>query len=85
MASGETSVSELAAPFEMSLPAVMNHLRVLERAGLLSHQKQGRVRRCRLDAAPLQAAERWIESYREFWDARMDSLADYLANESQEE
>ena len=75
---GETSVSELAAPYEMSLPGVSKHLRVLEHAGLVSRQKNGRVRRCRLIAEPMKDASEWIERYRQFWEAQFDSLARYL-------
>ena len=77
---GEATVTELAEPFEMSLPAVSKHLRVLERAGLLMQEKDGRIRRCHLVAQPLQAAADWIEQYRQFWEAQFDSLADYLAH-----
>src|SRR5271156_6046682 len=75
---GETSVSELAAPYKMSLPAVSKHLRVLEHAGLVSRQKDGRVHRCRLRAEPMKDAAAWIERYRQFWEAQLDSLARYL-------
>ncbi len=78
LALGETSVGELAEPFEMSLPAVSKHLGVLETAGLVQRQKQGRVRRCQIDGRPLEAAVIWIEHYRYFWEARLDSLARYL-------
>ncbi len=78
LAMGETSVGELAEPFEMSLPAVSKHLGVLETAGLVQREKQGRVRRCHLDGRPLEAAATWIEHYRRFWEARLDSLARYL-------
>jgi DNA-binding transcriptional ArsR family regulator len=75
---GETSVSELAAPYKMSLPAVSKHLRVLEQAGLVSRQKDGRVHRCRLRAEPMKDAAAWIEHYRQFWETQLDSLARYL-------
>lgn len=78
LALGETSVGELAEPFEMSLPAVSKHLGVLETAGLVQRQKQGRVRRCQLDGRPLEAAATWIAHYRQFWEAQLDSLARYL-------
>ncbi len=78
LALGETSVGELAEPFEMSLPAVSKHLGVLETAGLVQREKQGRVRRCQLDGRPLEAAATWIEPYRQFWETRLDSLARYL-------
>ena len=79
LALGETSVGELAEPFEMSLPAVSKHLGVLETAGLVQREKRGRVRRCQLDGRPLEAAATWIEHYRQFWETRLDSLVRYLA------
>ena len=75
---GETSVSELAAPYNMSLPAVSKHLRVLDRAGLVAKHKDGRVHRCRLRAEPMKDAAAWIEHYRQFWETQLDSLACYL-------
>jgi DNA-binding transcriptional ArsR family regulator len=75
---GEASVTELAEPYDMSLPAVSKHLRVLESAGLVRRSKQGRVQRCRLEAAPMKNAAAWIEHYRRFWDAQLDSLQRYL-------
>ncbi len=78
LALGETSVGELAEPFEMSLPAVSKHLGVLETAGLVQREKLGRVRRCQLDGRPLEAAATWIDHYRHFWETRLDSLAKYL-------
>jgi DNA-binding transcriptional ArsR family regulator len=82
---GETSVSDLAAPYKMSLPAVSKHLRVLEHAGLVSRQKDGRVHRCRLRAEPMKNAAAWIEHYRQFWEAQLDSLARYLEDSAKEE
>ncbi|WP_206668907.1 ArsR/SmtB family transcription factor [Bremerella volcania] len=79
MAGGEMTVAELADPFEMSAPAISKHLRVLEKAGLLEQQKDGRIRRCRLIAAPLKDAAQWVEQYRQFWEDRLDSLDQYLA------
>jgi DNA-binding transcriptional ArsR family regulator len=76
---GEASVSDLAQPFEITLPAVTKHLAVLERAGLVKHRKRGRVRTCRLVAAPLRSAEAWIAPYRIFWDKRFDALEAHLA------
>ena len=84
LAEGDASVSELAAPFQVSLPAVTKHLAVLERAGLLEHQKQGRVRRCRLVAAPMKVADDWLSTYRVFWDRRLDSLADHVKTAKEE-
>ena len=78
LASGEATAGELAAPFEISLPAVSKHLKVLEGAGLLVRKREGRVHRCRLDPAPMNQAVDWIEAHRRFWEARFDSLAQYL-------
>ena len=75
---GESSVTNLAEPFNISLPAISRHLRVLERAGLLSQEKDGRVRRCRLDAGPMKEASDWISRYQRFWEQQLDSLASYL-------
>jgi DNA-binding transcriptional ArsR family regulator len=75
---GEASVSELAAPFPVSLTAVAKHVRVLERAGLLTHRKTGRVRRCRIRADRLRLATDWLDAYRGFWGNQLDALADYL-------
>ncbi len=78
LALGEASVGELAEPFEISLPAVSKHLGVLEGAGLLTRAKDGRLRRCRLEGAPLALAADWISRYRRFWEERFESLASYL-------
>ena len=75
---GEASVSELAEPFAMSLPAVSKHLKVLEGAGLLARERAGRSHRCRVIAAPLRDAAEWIEQYRGFWEGQLDQLARYL-------
>ncbi len=85
LASGEASVSELAAPYDMSLPAVSKHLRVLESAGLVTRSKQGRVQRCRLEAATMRGAADWIEHYRRFWEAQFDSLHKFLDESSSTE
>jgi DNA-binding transcriptional ArsR family regulator len=85
LASGESSVSELAEPFRMSLPAVSKHLRVLERARLLQSTKEGRVHRCRLSPQPLRDAAEWIRFYQKFWQDQMDSLAEYLENTKNKE
>ena len=77
---GETCVTELAKPFRISLPAVSRHLSVLEAAGLLTRRRHGRAHHLQLNAAPLQEAERWIETYRTFWEGALDSLAAYLEN-----
>jgi len=76
---GESSISELAKPHRMSLPAVMKHVNVLEQAGLVSQKKIGRTRRCRLAPKPLQDAEAWISQYRVFWQHALDSLQNYLS------
>ena len=78
LAEGELSVSELAEPYEISLPAISKHLRILESAGLLRKELDGRVRRCRLDAGPLEDASNWIFQYRRYWELQLDSLANYL-------
>lgn len=85
LSEGEASVSELAAPYEMSLPAVSKHLRVLETAGLVKRRKDGRVQRCQLIAQPMRNAVDWIEHYRQFWDTQFDSLAQFLEKPSNEE
>lgn len=78
LVAGETSVTELAAPFDMSLPAVSKHLKVLERAGLVSRGRDAQWRPCRLDAGPLRDATQWLEPYRRFWEARFDRLEAHL-------
>jgi DNA-binding transcriptional ArsR family regulator len=78
LALGETSVTELAKPFEMSLPAVSKHLKVLEQAGLISRGREAQWRPCRLDAGPLEGAGSWIEEYRRFWEQSLDRLEEYL-------
>ena len=78
LASGEASVTELAEPFEMSMPAVSKHLKVLERAGLIARGREAQWRPCRLDAAPLKDVAGWIEHYRRFWDESFDRLDAYL-------
>jgi DNA-binding transcriptional ArsR family regulator len=76
------SVSELAAPFEMSLPAIMKHLDVLSDAGLLQRTKTGRTVACRLEAEPMRDAFEWLNRYEKFWSDRLSSLATYLEEES---
>jgi DNA-binding transcriptional ArsR family regulator len=78
LASGETSVTELAAPFEMTTPAVTKHLKVLERAGLITRSRQAQWRPCQLNAAPLHQAADFIEQYRQFWEQSFDRLDAYL-------
>jgi DNA-binding transcriptional ArsR family regulator len=78
LALGETSVTELAAPFAMSLPAVSKHLKVLERAGLVARGREAQWRPCRIQGGPLKDAVDWLEHYRRFWDDSFDRLGDYL-------
>ncbi len=78
LASGESSVTELAEPFEMSLPAISKHLKVLERAGLIARGREAQWRPCRLEAGPLKKASDWIEHYRRFWEQSFDRLEAYL-------
>jgi len=78
LAHGETSVSELAKPFAISLPAVTRHLKVLQRAGLISQGRRAQWRPCRLDPAPLRDVAAWVEPYRQLWEQRLDQLEDYL-------
>ena len=75
---GEASVSELAEPFEMSLPAISKHLKVLERAGLIARSREAQWRPCRLEAAPLKGVADWVEIYRKFWEQSFDRLDEYL-------
>ena len=78
LASGQCSVTELAEPFEMSMPAVSKHLRVLERAGLIARGREAQWRPCRLEAAPLKDVADWVERYRAIWEERLDRLEIYL-------
>ena len=78
LASGECSVTELAEPFEMTLPAVSKHLRVLERAGLIARGREAQWRPCRIEAAPLKEVAEWTEKYRQIWEQHFDSLELYL-------
>ncbi len=78
LARGDASVGELARPFNVSLPAVSKHLRVLQRAGLLAQDRQGRVRRCRLRPTPLREAAVWIQRYRRLWTEQLDALAQFV-------
>ncbi|MCZ4094433.1 ArsR/SmtB family transcription factor [Sinorhizobium psoraleae] len=78
LAAGEATVNELAAPFDMSLPAVSKHLKVLERAGLISRGRNAQWRPCRLEAAPLKEIADWVERYRQFWEGSFDRLDSYL-------
>ena len=83
LAAGETAVSDIAGPFKMSLPAVIKHLRVLERAGLVRSTKEGRVRSVRMHATPMRQAAEWLAHYRIFWESNLDSLARYLESETE--
>jgi DNA-binding transcriptional ArsR family regulator len=78
LALGEASVSELAEPFDMSLPAVSKHLKVLERAGLIARGREAQWRPSRLEAGPLKDVAKWLEHYRRFWEQSFDRLGDYL-------
>ena len=81
---GEASVGELAEPFDMSLPAISKHLGVLEHAGLLSRERDGRFFRCLLHAEPMRNAALWMERYRRFWSQQFDALEAYLSQEDLE-
>jgi DNA-binding transcriptional ArsR family regulator len=85
LASGEATVMDLARPFDMTLPAISKHLKVLQRAGLISQGREAQWRPCRLEAAPLKDAAAWIEHYRRYWEESFDRLDDYLeASQSKE-
>ncbi len=79
LASGEISVTKLAEPFEMSMPAISKHLKVLERAGLIARGREAQWRPCRLEAGPLRDVSNWVENYRRFWEESFDRLDVYLA------
>lgn len=78
LASGECSVTELAEPFEMTMPAITKHLRVLEGAGLIARRREAQRRPCSIEAAPIQEVAAWAEGYRELWERRLDRLETYL-------
>jgi len=78
LALGETTVTDLAQPFDMSLPAVTKHLKVLERAGLITRGREAQWRPCKLEATPLRSVADWVEQYRQHWEARLDRLEVYL-------
>lgn len=78
LTSGEASVTDLAAPFDMSMPAISKHLKVLERAGLIARGRCAQWRPCKLEAAPLKDVADWVENYRRFWLETFDRLDDYL-------
>ena len=84
LASGEATVNELAEPFAISLPAISRHLKVLERAGLITRGKDAQFRPCRLEVEPLKEAHDWIDRYRQHWEERFDRLAEYLKELQQE-
>lgn len=78
LAAGEASVTELAEPFKMSMPAVSKHLKVLERAGLIARGREAQWRPCRLEPAPLKDVDHWVQYYRRFWEQSFDRLEEYL-------
>lgn len=78
LASGESSVTELAKPFKMTMPAISKHLKVLERAGLIERSRDAQRRPCQLKAQPLHDVANWVEQYRKFWEDRLDRLEEYL-------
>jgi DNA-binding transcriptional ArsR family regulator len=85
LTSGEASVTELAEPFEMSLPAISKHLKVLERAGLIARGRDAQWRPCRLDAGPLKEVADWVDHYRRFWEESFDRLDEYLSELKEKE
>ena len=85
LSDGPASVSELARPFGMSMPGLLKHVRILEQAHLVTTQKRGRVRQCRLDPGHLDDAEQWIQTYRRRWERRLDRLGNYLERQKEEE
>lgn len=85
LSSGEASVKDLAAPFDMTPPAVTKHLKVLQRAGLITQGRQAQWRPCRLEASPLREVADWVEPYRRFWELRLDQLEDHLRKLQSEE
>jgi DNA-binding transcriptional ArsR family regulator len=85
LADGEASVTELAAPFPISLPAVSKHLKVLERAGLIARSREAQWRPCRLEAEPLKEVAEWAEGYRRFWEESFERLDEYLEELKQKE
>jgi DNA-binding transcriptional ArsR family regulator len=85
LALGEATVKELAEPFKMSLPAVSKHLKVLERAGLITQGRKAQWRPCKLEAGPLKDVSDWVEQYRHIWEQRLDRLDDYLRELKSEE
>lgn len=84
LSAGEATVNELAEPFDISLPAVSKHLKVLEAAGLITRGRTAQWRPCRLDAAPLREANGWLEAYRQFWDARFDRMQTWIDGQARD-
>ena len=78
LAEGEATVNELAEPFDMSLPAISKHIRVLERAGLITQGQKAQYRPCKIDVTPLKEISKWTEQYRHIWEARFDQIDDYI-------
>jgi len=78
LAEGEATVNELAEPFDLSLPAISKHIKVLERAGLITQGRDAQYRPCTIDVTPLEEVSRWTEQYRHIWEARFDQMGDYL-------
>ena len=85
LTAGAASVTELARPFEMTLPAVSKHLKVLERAGLIARGREAQWRPCRLEAGPLRDADEWLERYRRFWEESFERLDEYLGEMQRQE
>lgn len=81
LARRDATVGQLAKPFSISRPAISKHLRVLEDAGLVRRARDGRLSRCRLDAAPMREASEWVDRYRAFWEGRLEALANYFDND----
>lgn len=84
LANGDASVTELAAPYDMSLAAISKHLKVLQSAGLVSRARDAQWRPCHLEAAPLQEVLHWVKDFRRFWERNLDSLDDYLRTVQQD-
>ena len=85
LAEGEATVNELAEPFNMSLPAISKHIKVLERAGLITQGQKAQYRPCTIDVTPLKETSTWIEQYRHIWEARFDRMDDYINQLNNEE
>lgn len=82
---GSASISELAEPFDVSLMAVSKHVKVMERAGMVRRERDGRIQRCTFDPGPIESARGWIDRHRAFWTAQLDAVADYLEEPASEE